>query len=147
MSMYDQFQTDANSETKGIILDYGSFRVTIARAGGANKRFTKTLEARTRHLKRLIQTDNLTNEQAEPIVREVYADTVIHLWEVKQEDGTWVPGIEGPDGQLLPYNKSNVLLTFDNLPDLFADIKEQAMKASLFRTALKEQAAKNSQSA
>ena len=129
------------------MLDYGDFRVTIARAGGANKRFQKTLEARTRHLKRLIQTDSLDNEQAEPIVREVYAEAVVLDWELKQPDGSWVQGIEGPGGEVLPVNKENILLTFNNLPDLFADVKEQALKASLFRSALKEEAAKNSPSA
>jgi hypothetical protein len=147
MSMYQQFQTDTQAERKGIVLDYGDFRVTIARAGGANKRFQKTLEARTRHLKRLIQTDNLDNEQAEPIVREVYADTVVLDWELQQPDGSWTQGIEGPEGEVLPVTKENILATFNNLPDLFADIKEQALKASLFRVALKEQAAKNSSSA
>ena len=147
MSMYQQFKTDTQAERKGIVLDYGDFRVTIARAGGANKRFQKTLEARTRHLKRLIQTDSLDNEQAEPIVREVYAEAVVLDWELKQPDGSWVQGIEGPGGEVLPVNKENILLTFNNLPDLFADVKEQALKASLFRSALKEEAAKNSPSA
>jgi hypothetical protein len=67
---------------------------------------------------------------------------VIRDWEVKVGD-EWQQGIENPDGGVLPFSKENILLTFNNLPDLFADIMEQAGKAMLFRLALREEAAGN----
>jgi hypothetical protein len=39
---------------------------------------------------------------------------------------------------VLPYNKANVIQAFAALPDLFADIQEQASKSALFRTIIQE---------
>lgn len=142
MSMYGQFQTDTSLETQGLIIDYGSFRVTIARAGGANKRFSKTLESKTKPFKRAIQTDTMDNERGLEILREVYAEAIVLNWETKK-DNTFVQGIEAQDGSLLPFSKENVVATFKNLPDLFTDIQQQAEKSALFRKLLQEQDSKN----
>ena len=34
MSMYGQFKTSDTLEIQGVVIDYGDFRVTLARAGG-----------------------------------------------------------------------------------------------------------------
>ena len=147
-NMYDLFRSDANAEKEGIALDYGEFRVTIARAGGANKRYAKLLNLMAKPYQRLIQLDQLDNEKALDILKEVYADCVVKNWEVKSEDGEWVTGIESPDGGgLLEVTKTNVLATFMALPDLFADVREQAEKGALFRSALREEASGNSSGA
>jgi hypothetical protein len=148
MGMYDQFKTDGNLETQGIVLDYGDFRVTVARAGGANKRFERTLEAKTKAYKRAIQTETLPNEKGKAILREVFAEAVVLNWEVrkpgkKEGEDTWEVGIEGPSGDVLPFSADNVAATFKALPDLFADIQEQAGKVSLFRAAVLEAEAGN----
>jgi hypothetical protein len=140
--MYGQFQTDTSLESQGIVIDYGTFRITVARAGGANKRFAKTLEAKTKPFKRAIQTDTMDNERGLEILRETYAEAVVLNWETKK-DGVFVQGIESQDGGILPFNKENVVFTFQNLPDLFTDIQQQAEKSALFRKFLQEQDAKN----
>jgi len=138
MSMYEQFATDENLEKKGIVLDYGEFRVTIARAGGSNKKYARVLEAKTKPYRRAIQTETMQNEKAMDLVKEAYADAVILNWETKVEDD-WKVGIENPDGgDLLPFNRDNVLATFVSLPDLFLDIQEQSNKVGLFRAQLTE---------
>ena len=142
MSMYGQFKTDSTLESKGIILDYGEFRITVARAGGANKKFAKLAEAKTKPFKRAIQTETMDNEKSMAIVREIYAEAVILNWETKVEK-KFKPGIEGEDGKVLPFNKKNVILTLTNLPDLFADIQEQATKSALYRESIRETDAKN----
>lgn len=142
MSMYELFKTDTNLETNGIVIDYGSFRVTIARAGGANKRFAKTLDVKTKPYRRAIQTETMDNERGLDILREVYSEAVVLNWEVKDGDG-WRQGIEGPDGDILPFTKENVLATFRALPDLFHDLQEQAGKAALFRQSIREAEAGN----
>jgi hypothetical protein len=136
--MYAQFKTDGDLEAAGIVLDYGLFRVTVGRAGGSNKRFERVLEAKTKPFRRAIQTDTMDNKRGAEILREVYAEAVVLNWEVKQEDGSWAQGIEAEDGSLLPFSKDNVLATFNALPDLFADIQEQAGKVALFRAAVRE---------
>lgn len=148
MGMYDQFKTDGNLETQGIVLDYGDFRVTIARAGGANKKFERTMEFKTKAYKRAIQTETLPNEKGKAILREVFAEAVVLNWEVRKpgkKDGedTWEVGIEGPSGDVLPFSAENVAATFKALPDLFADIQEQAGKVALFRAAVLEAEAGN----
>lgn len=142
MSMYKTFGTDENFETNGIMLEYGSFRVKIARAGGKNKRFAKVLEAKAKPFRRAIQTEMLDPEQGLAMLRDTYAEAIIISWETLV-NGEFVSGIEAPDGSLLPFSKENVALTLKNLPDLFADIKDAADKAALFRSTIVEADAKN----
>lgn len=134
MSMYTQFKTDVQLEQKGIIIDYGDFRVTVARAGGGNKKFARALEAKTKPLRRAIQTETLSNERGDEVLQEVYAEAVVLLWETKV-DGKWQKGIENPveGGKLLPFSAANVLATFKALPEIFADLREQAARMVLFR--------------
>lgn len=143
MKMYEAFQTDAELETAGVWIDYGDFKICLARAGGANKKFVKLMEQRTRPHRRAIETETFDNDRATLLLQDVYADSVIMAWETKVDD-KMVPGIEGPDGKLLPVTKVNMLATFKALPDLFKDLQEQAAKNALFRTQLLLDAAKNS---
>ncbi len=142
-SMYEQFRSDSKAEQEGIILDYGTFRVTVARAGGSNKKYLKLLEKRSQAHLRAIQTGNFDNAQADQLLQDVYTDSVILNWEVLIED-VWKFGIESPEGDILPVSKENMLGTFKALPDLWMDIREQAQKGMLYRASLQEEAAKNS---
>ncbi len=144
MSMYGLFKTDVNLEKKGIIIDYGEFRVTIARAGGGNKKFAKLLEGKTKPYRRAIQTETMDSELAMGVLQKVYVDAVILNWETKNEDGEWEVGIEAPEGgPLLPFTSENILETFASLPDLFTDLQEQANKVALFRKEIMETDAGN----
>ena len=133
MSMYKMFKTSADLEQSGIILDYGDFRITIARAGGANKQFSKALERVSRPYRRAIQTETLPNDKAMEIIQTVYAESVVLKWEVKVDD-EWREGIESEDEgtDLLPLTKENVLSTFKKVPDVFDDLQAQANKMVLF---------------
>jgi len=142
MSMYSQFATDQGLEKNGIVLDYGHFRVTISRAGGSNKKFSRLLESKTKPYRRQIQNDSMDDTVAERILREVYAETVIQNWET-QEGDKWKKGIESRDGKILPFCNQNIYDTLTNLPELFADIQAQASKAALFKQAIQEDDAKN----
>lgn len=162
MSMYKQFQTDSNLEKSGIDLDYGDFIITVARAGGSNRKFEKTLEAKTKSVKRAIQTETLDPERGKAILRDVYAEAVVLKWAVRvladdkgkpltplqlatETDGNtvFVEGIEGPNGDVMEASPANIAATFKALPDLFADVQEQAQKVALFRQAVQEAEAKN----
>lgn len=149
-NVYSMFKTDREAEAKGIVLDYDQFRVTIARAGGANRDFKRVLEEASRPHQKLIQNDQFTNEQAEDLLKTVYAKTVVRDWEVRTKTdegvGDWVQGISDPDtGDLLPFSWENVLKIFQapELNDLYMDIRDSAQKAALFRMSLREEAAKN----
>lgn len=145
---YELFKNDENLETKGVELDYGDFRITVARAGGTNKKFPKTFEAKTRPYRRAIAAGTLDPEVDRKVMAEVYADSVVLGWarNVKNEDGSVTVKngvIPGPDGEDIPFTKANVIKLFMDLPDLFADVVEQAGKIGLFREDEKEVDAKN----
>ncbi len=148
MGMYSQFKTDKALESKGIVIDYGDFGVTIARAGSANSKFVRNHEFLTKPVRRLIEQEILPREREMAINRELYAKSVVLNWEVKDgvdKDGQdkWKQGIEGPDGATLPFTEENVISTFENLQDLFSDITVQATNMKLFLASNREADAKN----
>ena len=131
MSLKSQFKTDKKLETKGIVIDYGETRVTVARAGGANKRFSRMLDAKTKPYRRAIALGSFDDERSNAILREVYAHTVVIGWE--ENVGTtaepqWEAGISPEDAgvessdALLPVTPENVMSVLGNLPDLFIDL-------------------------
>jgi hypothetical protein len=130
---YALFATDASLEQAGILLDYGSFRLRIARAGGGNRKFAQVLEARLKPHRRQIQTETLADELATRLIVEAYAEAVILGWD----------GVAGPDGAPLPFTRENAVKLMLDLPDLFRDVQEQATKAALFRAAADQDAEKN----
>lgn len=132
MGMYDQFATDPDLEKQGIYLEYSGFRVKVARAGGANKKFLKAVEARTKPFRRAIQTGTADRDQLADQVREAFAETVVLGWEVAQ-GGEWVSGIEQPDGSIAPFTVDAVKDALRALPELYDDLQEQAAKVALFR--------------
>jgi hypothetical protein len=153
MGLKSMFKTDASLEKKGIILDYGKTRIRIARAGGANKRFAKTLERLSKPYRRAIQTETLDTDLGNEVLHQVYAEAVILGWEentgVSDEgEKTWTSGINPEDAgveseDLLPVNRENILKVFKNLPDLFTDIQQQSQKVALFRQDVMETDAGN----
>lgn len=141
MGMYDQFSTDPNRENEGVWLDYGDFRVLTASAGQANKAYVKYAEVAMKPVRRAMEAGTLSNERALPIMRDIYAKTIIKAWQVAvpgakpdaPEHERWKDGIEAPNGELLPFNYDNVIFTLTNLPHLFTDIQQQSNQVSNFR--------------
>ena len=139
MSLYKQFETDREVEKTGIVLDYGMnskkrpIQIRIARAGGANERYSKLLELRTKPYRRQIQNETLDNAVAEKITKEVYAQTVVLGWN----------GVEDRDGNDMPFTQENCVKLFTDLPDLWSDVQSQSTRASLFRAEILEADAKN----
>ncbi|MGD9210528.1 MAG: hypothetical protein PVI90_07120 [Desulfobacteraceae bacterium] len=150
MSLKKQFATDKNLETKGIWVDYGDVRIRIARAGGANKKYTKRLDQLTKPVRRAIQIGSLQEERSQIILRTVFAETVVLDWQVKIGED-WKKGIDPEDAgvkadgdKLLPVNFENIVKVFTMLPDLFFDLQQQAQNGMLFQEEINEEAAKNS---
>jgi hypothetical protein len=139
MSLYAQFQTDKNIEKDGVVLEYGLnskkkvISIRIARAGGANTHYAKLLESKIKPYRRQIQNETLDNAVAEKLTKEVYAQSVVLGWE----------NVEDQDGNELAFNQANFTKLMDDLPDLWADIQNQATRAALFRSEILEADAKN----
>lgn len=139
---YELFKTNDELENQGVSLNYGSFKIVIARAGGSNKKYTKIFEAKIRPYRRAIQAGTLDDATDKRVMAEVYADAVVLGWakidREKQPDGNYVDKvtngvIPGPDGQDMPFTKANVIKLFTDLPDLFSDVIQQANSVSLFK--------------
>lgn len=141
-ALFAAFATDKNLEKTGIDLQFGfverdgqtvPVEITIARAGGANTRFDKVFEHKTKPYKRMIQTDSLDPEIGKKIMRETYAETVILGWK----------NVQNIEGEFLDFTNKNVIEIMEQLPDLFQEIQVNANKAALFRVVVNEADVKN----
>lgn len=138
-NLYKQFKTDDNLEVTGVDLNYGEnskgqpIIIKIARAGGANKKYQKTLAALSRPHRRSIQTESLPVEKSDELLRKAFAQAVV----------LGMTGVEDAEGQPMPYSEENVEKLFKDLPDLFADVREQANSSAIFRAEVLEATAKN----
>jgi len=134
MGMYDIFETDEDLENAGIWLDYGDFRIKVASAGQGNKKYVRYAEKALKPIRRAMQAGAVSNERSMAIMSDIYAKTIVLDWQVKGEEG-WKAGIEGREGEVLPFNKDEVQKVFEALPNLFIDVQEQANSISNFRKA------------
>lgn len=139
MSLYSQFKTEDSLEKQGILLEYGTTEdgkpicIRIARAGGANRAYEKRMEAEVKPYRRMIQNETIETSVVTRILRKVFAETVVLGWENVQDES----------GKDIPFNVENCIKLFEDLPDLFKDVQEQAQRAALFRAEVREADAKN----
>lgn len=140
MGVYGNFEVDKDLETKGIVRDYGKFRVTVARAGGHNKSYEKLLEKKGRPYEAAVEVGSMDNDLAVRILKEVFAETIVTNWEYQDENEEWVRGIPDPEAQdeVLEFTPENVLrvLKTKKLHDLWKDIHKTANRASLYASSL-----------
>lgn len=127
---YALFKTDPELETKGVKLDYGDFWIQVARAGGANDAYARELEKRLRPHRRAIQTETLSNELAQRLLVEAFSASVVLGWgSAKHGEGR----IPARDGSPLDFSFDAAVTLFTDLPELFADVRDQSSKLALFR--------------
>lgn len=146
-SLYKQFETNKDVENDGIVLEYGMstrgpISIRISRAGGANTRFAKLMEAKVKPYRRQVQNETMDKALAEKIAKEVYAETVVIGWE-NVEMPVIVNGEATKELEFVPYTVENAIRLFTDLPDLYADIVEQAQRSALFRADIMEADSKN----
>lgn len=117
MSIYDLFETNATLEAEGFIFDVTpTISFTLARAGGANLRFQKVLESKTRSHRKEIDENRFPLDQANQLMIEAVAETVVMGWK----------GITDKKGKKIPFTPENAVKLFTELPDLFNDVREAA---------------------
>ncbi len=133
MNPYEMFETDKKAESEGITLDYGSFKIIIARSGGGNQKYQKILESLTKPHRRAIETESISASQINNIMIEAYCKAVVLGWE----------GVEDKNGDEIVFNYENCKKLFSDLPDLFNDVKEQASKISLFKKSIMDEMSGN----
>lgn len=161
MGMYEHHKTDAELERKGVWVDYGGFRVRIAKAGGANRAYLQKVELETKPIRRSMAAGTLSEDRARPIMINVFVDTIIMGWQVFEsfndnpdaekkatkaqiaEGGIWKDGIEQPDGSLGEFTNANVTAALNALPAVFNLIKQDAMADDIYLESVREDEAKN----
>ena len=74
----------------------------------------------------------MSEEVGEKVLREVFAETVVLGWN----------GVTGRDGEQIPYSRENVKKLFEDLPDLFADIRDACALSANFNRDQQEDDAK-----
>jgi len=133
MSMYKMFETDPGLEKDGVWLDYTTFRVKVARAGGANKEYEKLALEIFKPYKRALDHDVLGKGKTMELLRELVARACVKGWQVKDKDDNWVDGIDMPDGSVGKPTVENICAAFEAVEPVFRDIKEQAEKHTAYR--------------
>lgn len=134
MSMFKTFSVDQSLEGDGVWIDYGDFRVKLARAGGSNREYSKVLERLSRPHRRAIATGAISDEQAQGMMHRALAEGCVKGWETRDDDGEWVSDvIEAPGGGLREATTAAIIETFELLPDLYADLRAQAESMALFK--------------
>ncbi len=131
-SIYKLFGTDPDLERNGFALEYGDATFIIARAGGANKKFTTAVERKMRPYRSAIQSGTMDTDTATKLLAECYADAVILAWD----------GVSDANGDALDFTKENIVKVLLDLPDLFNDIQEQSQRVANYIEAGAEEDAK-----
>lgn len=149
MSLQRMFQMDDKKQTEGVSVTYATNpdgtvpTFTLARMGRANKRYLTEITRLTKPVQRLIDANQLGDELADAIVLEAFVDTVLLGWEHVQLEKE-IASCPLPVGTDIVFNRTNAhLLLGKGLPELFADLREQAQAATLFRDDSLDVAAKN----
>lgn len=133
-ALYAAYETSKPAESNGIWCDdVGGSKFKLARMGGANVRFQKALAKAMKPFTREIQLGLAENEVLDPVMREVFIETVLLDWE----------GVTGRDGAVLPFSKEAAEKLFADLPDLYTRLREQAQAYTNFRAAALQAVAGN----
>jgi len=149
MSLYDTYSTDTAKEEQGVEFIYaGAAKLRIARAGGANKRYQKAVERITKPYRTAIDRSRCPIETLRHLLMQAVAEACILDWHTHTRDTetgeySWVPGIEGTDGTIVPVTAENMVALFKHLPDFFEEVQADANAYGSFQEAGLEEDAKN----
>ena len=123
-NLYELFETDNTLETEGIWYTFDKdTKFLLARAGGANTRFTKVLEAKTRPYRRQIDNGTIDNDLGNQLLIEAFSEAVVLGWS----------GVTDKAGKEMKYSVANCVKLLTDLPDLFTELREEATRVANFR--------------
>lgn len=115
--LYAMFKTDSDKEKAGFWYEFTpDVKFKLARAGGANMKFAKCVEAKTRPHRRKIDNGTIDPELAHSLLVDAYAEAIVLDWD----------GVTDSKGKKLTFSKQNVVKLLTDLPDLFHELSKQA---------------------
>lgn len=131
--LYAQFGTDPELEKKGIVLDLGEgLRFQLARAGGANKKFTAMVEVQARPHRRQIDDKTVKADVMNQIMRVCIAHACILGWEGVTQDGP-LDEDGKPTKVDVPFTPENAIAFFTEFPDIFQAVMAEATSPANYR--------------
>lgn len=146
-SIYSHFKTDKSKEREGEWVEYrGGVQLLIARSGGANSRFSHVFERRSEpHQRKLRTGEKLGEETASRLLAETYAETVVLGWRTRDLETNVIENdiVYGEDGEPIRYSFEAVVKLLTDLPDFFAQVREDAGNFATFKQIQREADAKN----
>ena len=139
MSLYKNFGTNKEAETKGVSIEFGVnddksvIAFIVSRSGKSNKKYVKALEAATKPYRRQIQLGTMDDELSNKIYMDVWISTVLKGWENVQDE----------TGKALAFNKTNATKLFTDLPELYEELQSKSNDFTTFQDESREDDAKN----
>jgi hypothetical protein len=122
--LYDIFETSKSHETQGVDFEISKgVRFTLARAGGANKKYQQIMTKLMQPYQREFNNGTMDSEKMQDIIVLAFVKGCLLGWE----------GVTDRAGQPLEFNEGNALKLFAELPDLFFALNEQANKVANYR--------------
>ncbi len=136
------FETDTAVEREGIWNVYApGVEVRVARAGGSNKFFLKTMKRLSAPHRRALQTDSVDDEILNDLFIKAYAAAIITDWKGFTKD---LITHDNADAEtVLDFNRDNVEAVLREQPNLFLDIQKSSDTLSLYRAEINEVDSKN----
>lgn len=131
-SIESLFGADTTLEQDGVWFEYGSMRFKLARAGGGNTAYSKTLTMLTKPLRRAIEVGSLKEEKAREVQASLMAKSVVKSWERVRVGG-----------QELPFSEQACYKLLMDYPDLMNELNNQAQRLEFYRRDARENASKN----
>jgi hypothetical protein len=108
--------------------------ITVARAGGSNDKFSKSLEVKYRPYRTQIDNETMDEKVAERLLAEAFAETIVMGWAGVSSLDVGLTQ-EGEELYEVKFSVENCVKLFTNLPEHFRDVRTQAMKFANYRRA------------
>lgn len=145
-SLRNAFKTSPKLETEGVFFEFGNTRTRLRRAGGSNTAFNAAMAKLVKEHKRAIDLELMGDTKAMKMLSELYAEHVVVSWETNigsEDSPEWVDGIDNGEGGVIAATFDNIVATFIELPDYFAECKQFAESLQYYRESLISDTVKN----
>lgn len=125
-SIFEMFETDEELEQRGFIIEFGEgVEITIARAGGSNRKFQRFHETKMRPYRTQVAANTMEESVMRKLLAESYAHAIVLGWK----------GVRDRDGEEIPFTKQNVVDVLLALGDLFDTILQESTRMVNFQLA------------
>lgn len=124
-NLYKTFSTNRNLEVDGVWFEIDTeTKFLLARAGGANTKYTRCLQTRGKPYSRRAARGTLEPEALQEIEKQVFLDSVLLDWK----------GVTDADGDSVEFCRGAAIKLFNDLPELYVTLVEAANTLAYYLT-------------